>query len=163
MNTLNKKLLVCLCLLVLILSLPGQLLVLPPADHTSDTHAAASDARQVECLARNIYHESRGEPFLGQVAVAQVTLNRSKHRLWPSNLCAVVYQRAQFSWTLTQRKHIRDTKAWRESMIIARAVLRGTLHIPNFHATHFHTKQVRPVWRHNLQVVATIGNHIFYH
>lgn len=162
MSTLSKKLMLCLCL-CLLLALPGQLLVLPPADRTSAIHAAASDARQVDCLARNIYHESRGEPFLGQVAVAQVTLNRAKHRLWPSNLCAVVYQRAQFSWTLTQRKQVRDTKAWRESMIIARAVLLGTLHIPNFHATHFHTKQVKPQWRHNLQVVATIGNHIFYH
>lgn len=161
MSTLSKKLMLCLCLLPLLL--PGRLLVLPPADRTLDIHTAAADARQVDCLARNIYHESRGEPFWGQVAVAQVTLNRAKHKLWPSNLCAVVYQHAQFSWTLAQRKPVRDTKAWRESMIIARAVLRGTLHIPNFHATHFHTKQVKPRWHRSMQVVATIGNHIFYH
>ena len=57
------------------------------------------DPKQHECLAMNIYHESRGERLEGQIAVAQVTINRMEHTKWPSTICEVVYQPKQFSWT----------------------------------------------------------------
>ena len=49
--------------------------------------------KQLECLARNIYYEAKGEPFEGKVAVAQVTINRMESGLFPNDLCKVVYQK----------------------------------------------------------------------
>ena len=63
------------------------------------------DSKQHECLAMNIYHEARGERMEGQIAVAQVTLNRAAHEEWPSTICDVVYQPKQFSWTHMIKNH----------------------------------------------------------
>ena len=57
------------------------------------------DKEQHKCLAMNIYHEARSESMQGQIAVAQVTLNRVEHDKWPSTICEVVYEPKQFSWT----------------------------------------------------------------
>ena len=46
-------------------------------------------AQNITCLARNIYHEARGEPLEGQYAVAEVTMNR-KARTPSSTVCSVV-------------------------------------------------------------------------
>lgn len=119
--------------------------------------------RDLICLAENIYHESRGEPFWGKVAVAQVTLNRVKHPTqFNSTVCGVVHARNQFSWTLDKQKRIKDKDAWREAVTIATAVANGTLWIKDFSALYFHTHQVKPRWRKQFSVVATIGNHVFY-
>ena len=56
----------------------------------------AERERQLECLARNIYHEAGNEPFEGKVAVAQVTINRSESGMFPSDLCKVIYQKNKF-------------------------------------------------------------------
>ena len=60
-------------------------------------------AEALLCLTLNVYHEARGEPFLGQVAVAEVTLNRVDDLRWPDTVCEVVYQPYQFSWTLEDK------------------------------------------------------------
>lgn len=116
----------------------------------------------LNCLARNVYHEARGEPLEGQIAVAQVTLNRVKDSRFGSTVCAVVYAPRQFSWTLNKNVRIRDQKAWEASLLIARAVLTNSTPIPDLSALYFHTPQVNPSWNRNKQVVARIGNHIFY-
>lgn len=116
----------------------------------------------IECLARNIYHEARGEPLEGKIAVAQVTVNRVKSRQFQNTVCAVVYAPHQFSWTLDKRKRVRDQRAWQASVQIARAVLTQTIKFPDFHALYFHTPQVNPRWSRDKTVVARIGNHIFY-
>lgn len=69
------------------------------------------DPNEVYCLATNIYHEARGEPLEGQIAVASVTINRVHDHRWPDTICEVVFQaqrdpetreprlhRCQFSW-----------------------------------------------------------------
>jgi N-acetylmuramoyl-L-alanine amidase len=116
----------------------------------------------VECLAKNIYHEARGEGLAGKVAVAQVTVNRVKSRQFQSTICGVVYAPSQFSWTLDKRKRVRDQRAWQASVEIARAVLTQTVRLPHFPALYFHTPQVNPRWNRDKTVVARIGNHIFY-
>lgn len=122
------------------------------------------DARftDIDCLARNIYHEARGEPLEGQIAVAQVTLNRVQSPRYHNSVCGVVYAHRQFSWTLDKRKQVRDAKAWRAALDISRAVLTKAVALPEFAATHFHTRQVRPYWAKTKTQVAVIGNHIFY-
>lgn len=116
----------------------------------------------IECLARNIYHEARGEPLEGQIAVAQVTLNRVQSPGYHNSVCGVVYAHRQFSWTLDKRKQVRDAKAWRAALDVSRAVLTKAVALPEFAATHFHTKQVKPRWAKTKTRVAVIGNHIFY-
>ena len=119
-------------------------------------------AQDVECLARNIYHEARGEPLEGQIAVAQVTLNRVKSSRFHNTVCAVVYAHRQFSWTLDKTKRVRDKQAWKRSVAIARAVLTQSVDLPHFPALYFHTHQVRPRWAKTKRVIAVINNHIFY-
>ena len=117
---------------------------------------------EVHCLAQNIYHEARGESLEGQLAVAQVTVNRVKSGKFQPTVCGVVHAHRQFSWTLDKRKKVKDSKAWQASLTIARAVLKQGMGLPNFEALYFHTHQVRPRWNREKRVVAVIGNHIFY-
>src|SRR5919106_4678476 len=56
-------------------------------------------ARHLDCLARNVYYEARGEPIAGQYAVAEVTMNRKASPRYPKTVCEVVYQKEAFSWT----------------------------------------------------------------
>lgn len=127
------------------------------------------------CLALNIYHEARSEPLAGQHAVAQVTMNRAGRD--PEKLCDVVFQPKQFSWAnpLTevrgkererraQKLIPKEDAAWRMARSIAYHTTAG--HIRDFTkgATHYHTKNVRPKWRHAFERVylAGVGIHIFY-
>ena len=121
-----------------------------------------ANTKDIECLAKNIYHESRGESLHGQIAVALVTVNRVNSGLFHNSICGVVYAPSQFSWTLDKTKRVRDTKAWQTAQEVSRAVLTQTIALPNFTATHFHTKQVKPRWAKTKTQVAVIGNHIFY-
>lgn len=128
------------------------------------THAGIQPLKksELECLARNIYHEARGEPLEGQIAVAQVTLNRVRSPEFDNTVCAVVYAPSQFSWTLDKTKRVRDSVAWQRSLAIAQAVLSNSIKLPKFSALYFHTPQVNPRWSRGKRIVARIGNHIFY-
>jgi len=119
-------------------------------------------AQDIECLAKNIYHEARGEPFHGQIAVALVTVNRVASGLFQNTICKVVYANRQFSWTLDKTKKIRDLKAWASAVELATAVLSRQIYQPDFTAVYFHTKQVQPKWAKTKTITARIGNHIFY-
>lgn len=113
--------------------------------------------KEVECLAQAIYHEARGEPEKGKFAVAHVVVNRAKSMRFPSTICKVVYQPGQFSWTSDKSLRPRvDSTA----LAIAKLVLAGFSPIPEFAATHFHNRTVKPGWK--LKKLAIIGNHVFY-
>jgi len=114
----------------------------------------------IQCLAENIYHEARGEPFIGQLAVAQVTINRLQSNRHGKSICAVVHQKKQFSWT-TNKPRVQDTKRWQESYTIAQFVLSGAV-MSNFPAHFYHTKKINPKWNRDKRVVRIIGNHVFY-
>jgi len=118
--------------------------------------------QDIECLAKNIYHEARGEPFHGQVAVALVTVNRVASGLFQNTVCKVVYAHRQFSWTLDKTKKVKDSKAWASAVEVATAVLSRQIYKPDFTAVYFHTRQVRPKWAKTKTIIAKIGNHIFY-
>jgi len=111
---------------------------------------------EFHCLVKNIYMEARGESRQGKIAVARVTLNRVKHPDYPKSICAVVYQRKQFSWTISPSKAKIDPEEWFQS-IDAAAVAYNT---KGFKATHYHNFTVKPKW--GLKKIAVIGNHIFY-
>ena len=144
----------------------GVLITLPldKAEKTLNTAYQTVKATNAEllCLAKNIYYEARGEPMHGKIAVAQVTLNRVTHRTeFQSSICGVVYAKHQFSWTMESHREPRG-EAWREAQAIAKAVIVGTVHLPDFKALYFHNLTVKPRWNQTKELVARIGNHIFY-
>jgi N-acetylmuramoyl-L-alanine amidase len=114
------------------------------------------------CLAVAVYYESKGEPLEGQLAVAQVVLNRVDSGKWASSVCKVVYQRGQFSFTWDRTPDSpRESQMWRTAQAIATIAKTNAWReiVPD--ATSFHATRVAPGWR-NLQRVATVGNHVFY-
>ena len=115
------------------------------------------------CLAKNIYHEARGESFIGQAAVAFVTLNRVKSPGFPSSVCKVVYSNNAFSWTILHKtKPIRDGSAWEKAVRVARLALQDEITDPTSGATHYHATYVKPYWSKKLTKLIRIDNHIFY-
>jgi spore germination cell wall hydrolase CwlJ-like protein len=122
-------------------------------------HRVPGISQEVQCLADNIYYESRGESFKGKLAVAVVTLNRTKSPDFPHTICGVVYQKDQFSWTRTKHK-ITDFYAWTDSLLAASMAMEDSNVLGNFRATHYHNNTVSPAW--GLRKVAKIGKHIFY-
>jgi hypothetical protein len=124
----------------------------------------------LECLALNIYHEARGEPEEGQVAVAQVVMNRVAHNRFPDHVCAVIKQGGeipknfcQFSWWCDGRTDKPETgPAWQDSRRVAKEILSGRHGDPTDGALWYHAKHVAPLWRSDFEEGPTIGEHIFY-
>lgn len=113
-------------------------------------------------LALNIYHEARGEPLEGKVAVAHVTITRAtKRRLSVEN---TVKQPHQFSWYSDKKPDdITDHDSFVECLHAALIAMDRRLQGDTMHgADHYHATSVNPRWNRKMKVLATIGNHIFY-
>ncbi|SDB50533.1 cell wall hydrolase [Bauldia litoralis] len=133
---------------------------------------AAISSSEQKCLADAVYFEARGESLEGQIAVAQVVLNRVDSRYYPNTICGVVYQnqdklnRCQFSFACDGRAEtIADKGSWRRAVDVARKVLLGggaTRIAAVGSATHYHATSVSPVWAGEMNKVDVIGSHIFY-
>ena len=125
---------------------------------------SSSNASTAEfhCLAGAIYFESKGEPLPGQLAVAEVIINRTKSGRYPTSMCGVVKQRGQFSFVRGgQLPPIPKQSAhWRKAVAIAHIALNDLAESPAENALSFHATYVSPRWR--MKRVATVGNHIFY-
>ena len=119
---------------------------------------------QMHCLAGAVYFESRGEPLAGQLAVAQVVINRSQDTRWPASYCGVVYQRAQFSFVKNGRMpRIRTSSdAWQRATAIAHIAHDGLWESEAGDAVYFHANYVRPKWSRRKQRTTQIDTHIFY-
>ena len=113
---------------------------------------------EFNCLAQNVYYEARNQPIEGQLAVADVTLNRVEDPRWPDTICGVVEQKNQFSWVGRVSGRPKG-KAWRTAKEVALHSLTNTDRIT---ATHFHADYVSPDWAENKKRVKKIKNHIFY-
>jgi spore germination cell wall hydrolase CwlJ-like protein len=122
------------------------------------------DARdeQAECLASAVYWESKGEPLAGQLAVAEVIINRARSGRFAPTLCGVITQRSQFSFVRGGRIPAppRAAAAWRTAVAIAHIALDDKADSPVSTALFFHANYVSPGWR--LRRLAAVGNHIFY-
>jgi spore germination cell wall hydrolase CwlJ-like protein len=133
---------------------------------------ATRSAGELKCLATAIYFEARGEPERGQIAVAQVVLNRLKNPAYPKTICGVVYQnknmynRCQFSFACDGIKdRITDAGAWATAQTLARKVVNdasGMFLADVGTSTHYHAVYVRPVWAKHMKKMQKIGRHIFY-
>lgn len=126
--------------------------------------------RQRRCLATAIYFEARGEPTRGQLAVAQVVMNRVRSTLYPDTICGVVYQGqwrrsgCQFSFTCDGRTDMpRDKGKWRLANMLAERVTKGDSWLGDIgYATHYHANYVKPRWRRKMKKIKQVGKHIFY-
>ena len=117
------------------------------------------------CLAKNIYHEARSEDLLGQMPVAQVTLNRLQSKRYPSTICQVVMQRKQFSWA--NNKAVRWThpkgRLWEASKALATQFLDKGVRVSGLEtALFYHADYVSPNWADEDALIAQVGVHLFY-
>ena len=127
-------------------------------------------AKAEKCLANAIYFEARGEPVRGQIAVAQVVMNRVFSGYYPNNVCGVVYQDShrrlacQFTFACDRVKdRIDELDAWVRAREIARDTLDGRLWLADVgKATHYHAYWVRPIWVREMRKLDRIGVHTFY-
>lgn len=123
------------------------------------------DAQDIVCLARNIYHEAKYEPYIGKIAVAQVTFNRVLDGKWGDSICKVVYARKQFSWTLNKKLKYKELsgKRWNQAVHVATMFQYGVrVRDIDKNVKWYHADYVSPKWRHDYQRVAKLGQHIFY-
>lgn len=135
----------------------------------STVDLARIDAKERTCLAQAIYYEARSESRVGQLAVADVVLNRVSSPVYPDTICEVVFQGSerktgcQFSFTCdgSMRARLNERK-WRDSELLAGAVLAGIRKPVSRYATHYHADYVSPPWADTLTPTATIGTHKFY-
>lgn len=132
--------------------------------------AFLNNDRQFQCLAEGVYFEARGEPRRGQVAVAQVIMNRVNHDEFPDTICGVVYQnqhwrnRCQFSFACDGvPERITERAAWDVAEDVSRQVLENRDLIETIEeSTHYHATYVRPRWAPRMIRLDRVGLHIFY-
>ena len=123
-----------------------------------------------KCLANAVYFEARGEEVRGQIAVAQVVMNRVFSPFYPNNVCGVVYQNAhrhlscQFTFACDGIPDIvTEPDAWSRAQRIARDMLDGKLWMPEVaKSTHYHAYWVRPSWVGEMKKLYKLGVHTFY-
>ncbi|WOH64907.1 cell wall hydrolase [Bradyrhizobium sp. BWA-3-5] len=129
-----------------------------------------SRAKSEKCLAEAVYFEARGEAVRGQIAVAQVVLNRAFSGKYPETVCGVVYQNkhrhlaCQFTFACDNNKDvIREPDMWERAKKIAKAMLDGQLWLPEVDkSTHYHAYWVRPSWVSEMRKMYKTGVHTFY-
>lgn len=134
-----------------------------------------TSSSDVQCLARNMYFESAGQMEKGMLAVGLVTLNRLESGKFGDTICKVVNQKTiikvgkrwkaicQFSWNCDKRSNKpSDKEAYAKCVLLAKRVLTGKVPDITKHATHFHTKYVKPAWSKSYRLVAIVGDHKFY-
>ena len=132
--------------------------------------AGAARAKAEKCLANAVYFEARGESVRGQIAVAQVVMNRVFSPFYPNDVCGVVYQNAhrhlacQFTFACDGIPDIvTEPDAWERAKRIARDMLDGKLWMPEVSkSTHYHAYWVHPDWVNEMKKVYKLGVHTFY-
>ena len=134
-------------------------------------------AEAIMCLALNVYHEAKNQSLAGQIAVAEVVMNRVDDPRYPNNVCDVVKQgltykwkpsvpirnQCQFSWYCDGKSDVAKEKdAWEESVSVAKGVYYGYLDAYLEGATHYHAYYVNPSWAETKTYITRIDDHIFY-
>jgi len=134
-----------------------------------DAMPDATGGPQWKCLSEALYFEARGEDLWGQIAVAEVILNRVDSPRFPNNVCAVVRDgtgrrnRCQFSYYCDGKAEaIRNQRAYGRIKKIAAMMIEGRARVLTGGAEFYHTKAVTPSWMSAMQQTAIIGEHVFY-
>jgi spore germination cell wall hydrolase CwlJ-like protein len=129
-----------------------------------DYAGETTDSREQDCLAKAVYFEARSEPLDGQLAVAEVVINRAGSGRYPADLCSVITQPWQFSFIRKGRFPAPDmgSDAWRKAVAVAK-IAQGQLadRLPS-NVLWYHADYVAPSWGKRLKRQTKIGLHIFY-
>ncbi len=153
-NGYNMK--VILTLILMFIALPA----------TADTQETSLD-----CMAKNIYFEARGDGALAMLLVGQVTLNRIESNRFPNTVCGVVTQHKQFSWfsdglsdTAPVNTSPAEKEKWKKATMLARTLLTkgNVLNDLTNGSLHYHNHDVNPTWNKNMDVALVHVGHIFY-
>jgi len=127
-------------------------------------------AKSEKCLAEAVYFEARGEAVRGQIAVAQVVMNRTFSGYYPNTVCGVVYQNkyhhmaCQFTFACDNNPDVvTEPDMWDRAKRIAKAMLDGQLWLPEVaKSTHYHAYWVHPSWVSEMKKMYKFGVHTFY-
>ena len=134
------------------------------------------------CLALNTYHEAKNQSLVGQIATAQVVMNRVEDNRFPNTICEVVKEgptrpswedpnkeypikhRCQFSWYCDGKDDTpKNEKAWKTAQDVAFLVLYDKIKLDVTEgATHYHATYVRPSWAKTKKRTTRIEKHIIY-
>ena len=134
------------------------------------------------CLALNTYHEAKNQSLVGQIATAQVVMNRVEDNRFPNTISEVVKQgptrpswedpkkeypikhRCQFSWYCDGKDDApKNEKAWRKAQDVAFLVIYDKIKLDVTEgATHYHATYVKPSWAKTKKRTTRIEKHIFY-
>lgn len=120
------------------------------------------------CLTLTVFHEARGESEVGQAAVAQTVINRTKDERFPKTVCKVVHQPSAYSWTLQRNKAAekKERESWDKSLEIAKIALQNGNRYKRIigDATHYHKVGEKPKWSRSpkMKKIGKVGKHIFY-
>ena len=134
-------------------------------------HLSTADQmmKDLECLNQAVYYEAGNESREGQLAVAEVIMNRVKSRHYPNSVCEVVYQGStrttgcQFTFTCDGAlKREPDPQSFERAGVVAAHVLLNMNEDKTAGATHYHANYVDPIWNSGLVKTRKIGAHIFY-
>ena len=120
--------------------------------------------KEIHCLAKNIYHEARGEGLAGMVGVAQITINRVdiQHR-GKKTLCEVVHDPNQFSWTTNKKGKVLDKSSWQQSLYIAQLVILGIRIKEIDDSIYFYSNKIKPPkWTKHFPFNNQIGQHKYH-
>jgi spore germination cell wall hydrolase CwlJ-like protein len=131
---------------------------------------AKARSKAEKCLAEAVYFEARGEAVRGQIAVAQVVMNRAFSGYYPTTVCGVVFQSkyrhsvCQFTFACESRTDvINEPDMWERAKKIAKAMLDGQIWLPEVgKSTHYHAYYVRPSWVSEMKRMYKFGVHTFY-
>ena len=143
----------------------------PPPSPAERLHLEGKERVKAErCLANAIYFEARSEPVRGQMAVAQVVVNRAFSGFYPNDICGVVYQNAsrhlacQFTFACDGKsKLINERGSWARANRIAKQTLDGQIYVPEVaKSTHYHAVYVHPNWVNEMKKMVRFGTHNFY-
>ena len=135
-------------------------------------------AEALVCLALNVYHEAKNQSLIGQIAVAQVVMNRVRDERYPDTVCEVVEQgptyswkpdypvknRCQFSWYCDGKADIPlNQDLWHLVQNMAYLMIWEKRYVGITEgSTHYHAEYVNPRWASGLHLTGRIGKHIFY-
>jgi len=138
----------------------------------SKANATESDAK---CLTEAVYFEARGEPFIGQLAVANVIMERVRDHRFPMTVCKVVHagrywegtpvrNRCAFSyWCDGKPEIMKEKQAHKTAQDVARMAINGVMYEEVQGATFYHASYVMPYWIKELDFITRVGKHLFYY
>ncbi len=130
-------------------------------DHTSNASERAARDPELECVAKVVHHEASNQPRLGQLAVAQIIVNRAHSGRFPSTPCDVANQPGQF-FNLTSYNPRRDTHQWQTALEVSAQALDGGRDVTGGAYFYHAASQAPNRFFQSRRRVLTLGDHVFY-